>query len=107
MPKSKNRKNTAYKIMHEKCHTQNAVKNYQEKRKTEKKLHKKKEEWAQKEIEELKELHGLNGVGKFYRMISEARKGFTLTINMCQAKDGTMLSDQQDVLNCLVEQFTQ
>jgi hypothetical protein len=40
-------------------------------------------------------------------MISEARKGFTLMINMCKAKDGTMLSDQQDVLNCLVEQFTQ
>lgn len=61
----------------------------------------KKEEWAQKEI------HGLNKVRKFYRMISEARKGFTLMINMCKAKDGTMLSDQQDVLNCLVEQFTQ
>jgi hypothetical protein len=29
--------------MHQKCRTQNAAKNYQEKRKTEKKLHKKKE----------------------------------------------------------------
>ena len=63
-----------------------------------------KEEWARKEIQELKELH--NEVRKFYRMISEARNGFTLTINMCKAKDGTMLSDQQDVLNCLVEHFT-
>jgi hypothetical protein len=42
MPKGKNRKNTAYKIMHQKRHTQKTEKNYQEKRKTEKKLHKKK-----------------------------------------------------------------
>jgi hypothetical protein len=35
-------KNTPYELMHQKCHTQNAVKNYQQKRKTEKKLHKKK-----------------------------------------------------------------
>jgi hypothetical protein len=41
MPKGKNRKNTAYIVMHQKHHTQNAAKNYQEKRKTEKKLHKK------------------------------------------------------------------
>jgi hypothetical protein len=40
-------------------------------------------------------------------MISEAIKGFTLKINMCKAKNGTMLSDQQDVLHGLVEQFTQ
>lgn len=93
--------------MHQKRRTQNAAKNYQEKRKTEKKLHKKKEQQAQKEIEELKKLHGLNKVRKFYRMISKATKGFTLTINMCKAKDGTMLSDQQDVLNCLVEKYTQ
>ena len=55
----------------------------------------------------MKEIRGLNEVRKFYRMISEARKGFTLTINMCKAKDRTMLGDQQDVLHCLVEQFTQ
>jgi hypothetical protein len=42
MPKGKNRKNTTYKVLHQKCHTQNAVKKYQEKRTTEKKLHNKK-----------------------------------------------------------------
>jgi hypothetical protein len=35
-------KNTAYELRHQKCHTHNAVKSYQEKRKIEKKLHKKK-----------------------------------------------------------------
>lgn len=55
----------------------------------------------------MKELHGLNEVRKVYRMILEAGKGFMLTINMCKAEDGTMLSDKQDVLNCLVKQFTQ
>jgi hypothetical protein len=35
-------KNTAYELMHQKHHTRNAVNNYQEKRKIEKKLHKKK-----------------------------------------------------------------
>jgi hypothetical protein len=55
----------------------------------------------------LKELHGLNEVRKVCRMILEVGKGFMLMINMYKAEDVTMLSDKQDVLNCLVEQFTQ
>jgi hypothetical protein len=37
-------KNTAYELIHQKCHTLNALTNYHEKRKTEKKLHKKKKQ---------------------------------------------------------------
>lgn len=64
------------------------------KKKTEKKLHK------EKEIEELEKLHKLNVVRKFYRNVSNARVGFKPRINTCKAKDGTILSDQQYVLNC-------
>ena len=37
--KATGEKNSAYKLMHQKCHMQNAVKNYQEERKTASKLH--------------------------------------------------------------------
>jgi hypothetical protein len=70
MAKGNNRKNIAYKVMHQKHHARNALKNYQEKRKNE-------ISYTKKRKEELKELHGINEVRNFYRMISEARKGFT------------------------------
>ena len=70
------------------------MKNNQEKGKNEKKLHK------EKEIEELEKLHKHNVARQFYRKISEGRKGFKPRINMRKAKDATILSDQQDVLNC-------
>jgi hypothetical protein len=80
--------------MRKKSHTRNAVKNNQENGKTEKKLRKK------KEIKELEKLHKLNVVRKFYTKIPEARKGLKQRINMHKAKNGTIFSDQKDVLNC-------
>jgi uncharacterized protein YgfB (UPF0149 family) len=55
----------------------------------------------------LEKLHRHNEVRKFYRKITEDRKGFEPRTNMCKAKDGTMLCDQQDVLNRWVQHFTE
>jgi ferredoxin-NADP reductase len=78
--------------------TRNKVLRYQEKRREEKKIHKKiNREW-EKEAEELQDLYYTMKPRKFYSEVQETKKEFKPRVNMCKAKDGSIICDQNEVL---------
>lgn len=93
-------KNEAYLKMQQKHGVRNAVLVYKEKRRAEKKLHrKKKREWEKRKLEELVNLHSTQETRKFYKEVNESRRGFKPRVTMCKAKDGTLLCEQDKILS--------
>ena len=91
-------KNEAYLIMQQHG-TWNKVLRYQEKRREEKKIHKKrKREWEKKQLEELQDLYCTREARKLYSKVKETKKEFKPRVNICKAKDGSIICDQNEVL---------
>ena len=91
-------KNEAYLIMQQHG-TWNKVLRYQEKRREEKKIHKKrKREWEKKQLEELQDLYCTREARKLYSKVKETKKEFKPRVNICKAKDGSIICNQNEVL---------
>ena len=100
-----NEKNEAYLIMQQHS-TRNRVLRYQEKRREEKKIHKKrKREWEKKQLEELQDLYCTREARKLYSKVKETKKEFKPRVNICKAKDGSIICDQNEVLMRWNEHF--
>src|SRR5215469_16823625 len=75
--------------------TGNKVFRYQEIRREEKKIHKKrKREWEKKQLEELQDLYCTREARKLYSKVKETKKEFKPRVNICKAKDGSIICDQ-------------
>jgi len=93
-------KNEAYLIMQQRHGTRNKVLRYQEKRREEKKIHKKrKREWEKKQIEELQDLYCTREARKIYSKLKETKKEFKPRVNICTAKDVTRMKYWHDRMN--------
>jgi hypothetical protein len=85
--------------------TRNKVLRYQEKRREEKKIHKKrKQEWEKKQLE-LQDLYCTREARKLYNKVKETKKEFKPRMNICKAKDGSIICDQNEVLARWNEHF--
>jgi hypothetical protein len=99
-------KNEAYLIMQQQHGTRNKVLRYQEKRREEKKIHnKRKREWEKKQLEELQDLYGTREARKFCSKVKETKKEFKPRVNICKAKDGSVICDENEVLTRWNEHF--
>jgi hypothetical protein len=68
--------------------TRNNVLRYQEKRREEKKIHKKrKREWEKRQLEELQDLYLAREARKLYSKVKETKKEFKPRVNIYKAKD--------------------
>ena len=75
-------------------------------RKEEKKIHKKRKwEWEKKQLEELQDLYGTREARKLYSKVKDTKKEFKPGVNICKAKDGSIISDQNEVLTQWNEHF--
>jgi len=76
-----------------------AIKFSDTRRKEEKKIHKKrKREWEKKQLEELQDLYCTREVRKFYSKVKETKKEYEPRVNICKAKDGSIICNQNEVL---------
>jgi len=86
--------------------TRNKVLRYQEKRREEKKINKKrKREWEKKQLEELQNLYETREARKLSSKIRETKKEFKPRVNICKTKDGSIICDQNEVLTRWNEHF--
>jgi hypothetical protein len=93
------KKNEAYRQTQQKHRVRNTVLKYQEKRRSEKKIHRRKErEKEKKQLEELVDLHSSRETRQFYQKINQSRKEFKPNVTLCKDKDGNIMSDPQDIL---------
>jgi sorting nexin-29 len=101
-----NEKNAAYLKMQQRHHTRQAVHEYRELRKKEKKLHRKKKRvYLENQIKEAELLNSQNESRVFYRKINGQRKEYKPRITMCHDKEGNILNDKQQILKRWVEHF--
>ena len=78
----------------------------EEKRREEKKMHKERKwEWEKKQLEELQDLYCTREVSKFYSKVKETKTEFKWRVNICKAKDGPIICDQNKVLAWWNEYF--
>ena len=76
-----------------------AVKFSDTRRKEEKKIHKKRKwEWEKKQLQELQDLYCTREVRKFYSKVQETKKEFKPRVNICKAKDGSIICNLNEVL---------
>ena len=75
-------------------------------RKEEKKIHKKrKREWEKKQLEELQDLYSNLEARNLYSKVKETKKEFKPRVNICKAKGGSIICDQNEVLTQWNEHF--
>jgi len=86
--------------------TRNKVLRYQEKRREEKKIHKKrKREWEKTQLGELQNLFDTREARKLYSKVRETKKEFKPRVNIRKTKDGSIICDQNEVLARWNEHF--
>jgi hypothetical protein len=95
-------KNEIYLIMQHPHGTGNSYKTPGEKKKIQKK---RKREWEKKELEELQDVYSTGEGRKLYSKVRETKKEFKPRVNICKAKDGSMICDQNEVLARWNEHF--
>lgn len=101
-------KNEAYANMLQRHRTRNSVAIYKEKRRIEKRTHKrKKKTWLEEQITEINELGNNNEVRKFYEKVNKQRKEFKPRVSMCKDKSGNILSQKEEVLKRWREYFNE
>ena len=101
-------KNKAYLNMIQKGNTRGNAEMYKNKRKEEKKIHKKKKrEYENKRLAELEEFRNTNEVRRFYRNVNSDRKCFKPHTNMCKDSSGKILTDKGEILKRWKEYFNQ
>ena len=55
-------------------------------------------EWEKKQLEDLQELYYTREARKLYSKVKETKKEFKPMVNICKAKDGSIICDQNKVL---------
>jgi hypothetical protein len=99
------RKNLAYKRMQQRNHTRKEVGEYRTARKEEKRVHKRKKTFIEHELKELEHLRSNNESKLFYRKLNKSRKDFQPRTILCRNKEGTLLSEEDDMLRRWAEHF--
>ena len=80
--------------------TRNLIEEYKENRRREKTIHKrKKKEWMKVELENTGLLRKQHERRKFYKAINIARKQFKPRVHICRNEDGSLISNEQEILN--------
>ena len=75
-------------------------------RKEEKKIHKQRKwEWEKEQLEELQDLYCTREARKLYSKVKETKKEFKPRVNICKAKDGSIICNQNEVLAWWNEYF--
>ena len=73
---------------------------YKENRRQEKTIHKRKtKEWMNVELESMELLRRQHERRKFYKEINMAIKQFKPRIHICRNKNGSLISNQQEIFN--------
>lgn len=100
------KKNEAYKRMISSRHARNAENAYKEARREEKRIHKEKKRLFFEDLfENVEHLRGSRESRAFFREINLGRKEFKPRTNSCRSREGTILSDREEVLNRWNEHF--
>jgi hypothetical protein len=100
------KENLAYKRMQQRYHTRKAVEEYRTTRKEEKRTHKlKKKTFIEHELEELEHLRSHNESKAFYQKLNRSRKDFQPRTTLCRNKEGTLLSEEDEILSRWTEHF--
>ena len=85
--------------MQQRNHTWKAVEEYRTARSEEKRVHKQKKEiFIECGLEELERLRSNNESKSFYQKLNKSRKDFQPRTILCQKKEGTLLSEEGDIL---------
>jgi len=99
-------KNNAYKRMQQRNHTWKAVEEYRTARSEEKRVHKQKKNIIiERGLEELECFRSNNESKSFYQKLNKSREDFQPRTILCQNKEGTLLSKEDDILSRCVEHF--
>ncbi|XP_066906669.1 uncharacterized protein [Halyomorpha halys] len=86
--------------MIQKRHTRLASEEYKNKRRQEKRVHRrKKREWERKQFEEMEPHRAGNGARAFYKKINESMAPFKPRIKACRKEEGSLLSRKEEILN--------
>jgi len=92
-------KNNAYKRTQQRNHTWKAVEEYRTARSEEKRVHKQKKKiFIECGLEELERLRSNTESKSFYQKLNKSRKDFQPRTILCQKKEGTLLSEEDDIL---------
>jgi len=82
--------------MQQRYGTRSLIEEYKENRRQEKTFHKRKtKEWMNVELE-LRRQHECR---KFYKEINMARKQFEPRVHICRNENGSLISNEQEILN--------
>lgn len=93
-------KKESYRKVLQKRHPRAATEEYREKRRAEKRTHRRKKwDWENKKLEDIEQHRNLNEVRKFYRNINEGRKPYKPIVTACKDENGGLLTEKTDVLD--------
>jgi hypothetical protein len=82
------------------------VEEYRTARNEEKRVHKQKKKiFIERGLEELERLRNNNESISFYRKLNKSRKDFQPRTILCRDKEGTLLSEENDILRRWTEYF--
>ena len=99
-------KNKSYMKIQQGYETRRMIDEYQEKRRVEKRIHKKKKkEWMKAKLVNTEILREQNCSREFFKEININRKPFKPRVNLCRHEDGSIISDEQEILNRWVRHF--
>jgi hypothetical protein len=94
--------------MQQQNHTRALTDKYQDARRKEKQLHKKRnKQYECKLIEKLEELGQQHQVRKFYRDMNKLRKDFRPRLTICKSKNGDIITEKKDILNRWKDHFNE
>jgi len=92
-------KNNAHKGMQQRNHTRKAMEEHRTARSEEKRVHKQKSKiFIEHGLEELERLRSNNENKSFYQKLNKSRKDFQPRTILCPNKQGTLLSEEDDIL---------
>jgi len=99
-------KNNAYERMQQRNHTRKVVEEYRTARSEEKRVRKqKKKTFIERGLVELECLRSNNESKSFYQKLNKSRKDFRPRIILCRNKEGTLSSEEDDILSRWAEHF--
>jgi hypothetical protein len=90
--------------MQQRSHTRKSVEEYRTARSEEKRGHKQKKIFIEHGLEELERLRSKNE-SKSYQKLNNSRKDFQPRTILCRNKEGTLLSEEDDILSRWAEHF--
>jgi hypothetical protein len=99
-------KNEAYKRMLQRSGTRGSTEEYRNKRREEKKVHRKKKcTYENQRINDIEGFRNKNETRRFYKLLNSERKTYKPRITMCRDVDGTILTGKTQILDRWVEHF--